>query len=171
MDGWISSGWTQLNKRVDGNFTILIILQRLPNKFRIQFKILVISYRALHVHAPTYIRDLLQPCVTSRSLWSSDEGLPVVPQSGLKTNRDCAFEVMPLNFWTSSFLLYFMSVLCCVFALFPLWITSSHFYWNVDKVSYFLFLSVSNKTHNCIECGGNGHWGIQCVLCTEKECM
>ena len=58
---------------------IVIALHWLPIKFRIQFKVLEITYRALNGQAPAYIRDLLQPCVTSRSLSSSDQGLLVVP--------------------------------------------------------------------------------------------
>lgn len=42
---------------------ILISLHRLPVKFRITFKVLVITYRALHGQASAYIRDLLQPYV------------------------------------------------------------------------------------------------------------
>lgn len=65
---------------------ILIVLHWLPIKFRIQFKIVVIAYRALHDQAPAYIRDLL----SSRSLRSSDQGFLVVPPSRLKSRGDCA---------------------------------------------------------------------------------
>ena len=80
---------------------ILIALHWLPIKFRIQFKVLVVTYRALHGQAPTYIRDLLQPYLTSRSLRSSDQGLLVVPRSRLKTKGDCAFEVVAPKLWNS----------------------------------------------------------------------
>ena len=69
---------------------IRITLHWLPIQIRIQFKALVITYRALHGQAPVYIRDLLQPNVNSRSIRSSDRGLLVVPQSRLRTNGECA---------------------------------------------------------------------------------
>ena len=46
---------------------------RLSAKLSIRFKVLVITCRALQGHT-AYIRDLPQPCVTSRSLMSFDEG-------------------------------------------------------------------------------------------------
>ncbi|KAF7653724.1 hypothetical protein LDENG_00079370 [Lucifuga dentata] len=41
--------------------------------------------RALHGQTPSYISQLLQPDVTSRTLRSSEQGLLSVPQSRLKT--------------------------------------------------------------------------------------
>ncbi len=82
---------------------ILIFLHWLSIKFRIQFKILVITFRALHGQAPAYIRDLLQPYIASRSLRSSDQGLLVVPRSRLKNKGDCAFVlfVVAPKLWNS----------------------------------------------------------------------
>ncbi|XP_029941085.1 uncharacterized protein LOC115383145 [Salarias fasciatus] len=80
---------------------ILSALHWLPIKSRIQYKILVVTYRALHGQAPLYITDLLQPYVTSRSLRSSDQGLLVVPRSRLKTKGDRAFEVVAPTLWNS----------------------------------------------------------------------
>ncbi len=80
---------------------ILISLHLLPIKFRIQFKVLVITFRALHGQAPAYIRDLLQPHTASRSVTSPDQGLLVVPRSRLKTKGDCAFEVVAPKLWNS----------------------------------------------------------------------
>ncbi len=70
-------------------------------KFRIQFKILVITFRALHGQAPAYIKELLQPCVTCRNTRSSDQGLLDVHCSRLKTKGDCAFEVETPKLWNS----------------------------------------------------------------------
>ena len=69
-------------------------LHWLPIKFRIHFKVLVFTYRALHGQAPVYISDLLHPYITSRSLRPSDQGLLVVPRAQLKTKGDHAFEVV-----------------------------------------------------------------------------
>lgn len=51
---------------------------------RIQFKILVITVRALHDQAPAYIKQRLQPYNTSRELRASEQGLLSVPDSKLK---------------------------------------------------------------------------------------
>ena len=80
---------------------ILSALHWLPIKFRIQFKVMVITYRALHGQAPAYIGDLLQPYVTSRSLRSSGQGLLIVPRTWLKPKGDCAFEVVSPKLWNS----------------------------------------------------------------------
>lgn len=45
---------------------ILIALHALHIPFKIQFKVLVITFRALHGQEPAYIRDLLQPYVITR---------------------------------------------------------------------------------------------------------
>ncbi len=80
---------------------ILSSLHWLPIKFRIHFKVLVFTYRALHGQAPAYISDLLHPYVTSRSLRSSDQGLLVLPHAQLRTKGDCAFEVVALTLWNA----------------------------------------------------------------------
>ena len=80
---------------------ILSALHWLPIQFRIQFKVMVITYRTRHGQAPAYIGDLLQPYVTSRSLRSSGQGLLFVPRTRLKTKGDCAFEVVAPKLWNS----------------------------------------------------------------------
>ncbi|KAF7644634.1 hypothetical protein LDENG_00218660 [Lucifuga dentata] len=54
---------------------ILSPLHWLPINFRFHFKILVLTFRALHSEAPQYITDLLQPHTTSRPLRSSGHRL------------------------------------------------------------------------------------------------
>lgn len=63
--------------------------------------VLVLTFRALHDHAPVYIPDLLCPYITSRSLRSSDQGLLVVPRIQLKTKGQCSFEVVAPNLWNA----------------------------------------------------------------------
>lgn len=60
----------------------------LPIQFRITFKILVITFRALHGEIQTYIQDLLMPCNTSRTLRSTDQSLFSVPCIRLKAKGD-----------------------------------------------------------------------------------
>lgn len=64
------------------------VLHWLPIQFRITFKILVITFRALHGEIQTYIQDLLMPCNTSRTLRSTDQSLFSVPCIRLKAKWD-----------------------------------------------------------------------------------
>lgn len=80
---------------------ILSSLHWLPIKFRIHFKVLLFTYRAMHGQAPVYICDLLRPYITSRSLRSSDQGLLAVPCSCRKTKGDRAFEVVAPTLWNT----------------------------------------------------------------------
>ena len=54
-------------------------------RYRIVFKILLITYKALNNLAPSYIRDLLTPYIPSRQLRSSSKNLLVIPHFNLKT--------------------------------------------------------------------------------------
>ena len=80
---------------------ILSSLHWLPIRFRIHFKVLVFTYRALHGQAPEYISDLIHPYIASRSLRSSDQDLLAVSCSQLKTKGDHAFEVVAPTLWNS----------------------------------------------------------------------
>ena len=59
-------------------------LHWLPIKFRIDFKILSLTYKALNDQAPTYISDLLVPYVSTRKLRSADKYQLHVPKCNLK---------------------------------------------------------------------------------------
>ncbi len=80
---------------------ILISLHWLPVKFRINLKIIVMVFRALHGQAPVYINEMLKPYNSSRNLRSSNQILLVVPRSRLKTKGDCAFEVVVPKLWNA----------------------------------------------------------------------
>lgn len=80
---------------------LLIQLQRLPVKFRVQFKIIIMTYRALHGVAPTYLSELLLSYHPSRSLRSCDQGLLAVPHTRLKTKGDRAFVSVAPRLWNS----------------------------------------------------------------------
>lgn len=59
-----------------------IILQQLhwfPVSQCFIFKLFLITYKALNGLAPAYIKDLLKPCVPTRTLWSSSWNLLEVP--------------------------------------------------------------------------------------------
>ena len=80
---------------------ILTSLHWLPVNFRIHFKILVLTYRALHGQAPQYITDLLHPYTTSRALRSSTQGFLSVPRTHFKTRGDHAFQSAAPKLWNS----------------------------------------------------------------------
>ena len=80
---------------------VLASLHWLPIKARIDFKILLITYKALHGLAPLYIVELLPPKPNARSLRSSNKGLLEVPVSYLKTKGDRAFAVVAPTLWNA----------------------------------------------------------------------
>ena len=80
---------------------VLIALHWLPIKARIDFKILLITFKALHGLAPAYIKDLLPPKTNKRLLRSSDKGLLEVPGTKLKTKGDRAFAVVAPTLWNA----------------------------------------------------------------------
>ncbi|XP_068184064.1 uncharacterized protein [Antennarius striatus] len=59
---------------------VLASLHWLPVKARIDFKILLLTYKALRGQAPTYLKELLVPYNPSRALRSQHTGLMVVPR-------------------------------------------------------------------------------------------
>ena len=80
---------------------ILADLHWLPVSFRIHYRLLLITYKALNGLAPSYIRDLLHDYIPSRSLRSSDQGLLAVPPVRLSTKGGRAFEVVAPRLWNS----------------------------------------------------------------------
>ena len=56
----------------------LASLHCLPVKARADFKVLLLTYKALHGRAPTYLSDLVLPYIPTRTLWSQDTGLLIV---------------------------------------------------------------------------------------------
>ncbi len=75
-------------KKHDHITPVLASLHWLPVRFRIDFKILLITFKALDGLCPTYIADLLTPYSLERSLRSSGKGLLAVPKARLKTKGD-----------------------------------------------------------------------------------
>ena len=69
-------------------YPILAKLHWLPLEFRIRYKILLLTYRALHGLAPTYITELLVPYTPPRTLRSSTDQLLVVQKYRLKNSSE-----------------------------------------------------------------------------------
>ncbi len=88
-------------KKRDHITPVLASLHWLPIKLRVDFKVLLFAYKALHNSAPDYICDLIKPYTASRSLRSSDQLLLSVPRSRCKTKGDRAFSVVAPKLWNS----------------------------------------------------------------------
>ena len=79
---------------------VLIKLHWLPIKFRIQFKVLLLVYKALNVLAPKYIKELLVPYKPRRHLRSEAKGLLDEPRTRLKFG-DRAFSISAPRLWNA----------------------------------------------------------------------
>lgn len=58
-------------------------------------------YKSLNGLVPSYLSNLIQPHVPSRSLGSSDHMLLAVPRARLKHRGDCAFAVAAHKLWNT----------------------------------------------------------------------
>ena len=80
---------------------VLHALHWLPVKFRIDFKIAVLVYKALNGLAPEYISSLLQRYQPARSLRSEASALLTVPRARLCTAGDRSFRVYAPKLWNT----------------------------------------------------------------------
>ena len=88
-------------RRSDHITPVLAALHWLPVSFRIDFKILLLVFKALNGQAPAYILEMLTPYEPDRSLRSSDRALLMVPKSRLVTKGDRAFAVRAPKLWNA----------------------------------------------------------------------
>ena len=88
-------------RRIDHITPVLAALHWLPVCFRIDFKILLLVFKALNGLAPAYICELLVPYEPDRCLRSSSGALLKVPKSHLVTRGDRAFAVRAPQLWNS----------------------------------------------------------------------
>uniref|UniRef100_A0A8C8DX31 Reverse transcriptase domain-containing protein n=1 Tax=Oryzias sinensis TaxID=183150 RepID=A0A8C8DX31_9TELE len=86
-------------KRRDHISPILKALHWLPVAYRYQYKILVLTFRALHSQAPPYVCDLIAPYRPSRSLRSADQNLLMVPRTRFRTRGDRSFQAVAPKLW------------------------------------------------------------------------
>ena len=80
---------------------VLVELHWLPVRWRVQYKLLVLVFTALHGLAPGYIRDLITPYLPTRNLRSADLHLLVVPRYNLEGYGKRAFSVSGPTLWNS----------------------------------------------------------------------
>lgn len=76
-------------------------LHWLPVKDRITYKLLLLTFKALHGLAPQYLSDLLEDYTPGRTLRSSDLGLLTVRQGKRRSLGDRAFSVAAPARWNS----------------------------------------------------------------------
>lgn len=76
-------------------------LHWLPIKARISFKLLLLTFKALHGQAPTYITELINPYIPTRNLRSLDNNFLVTPKSNMKSYGDKSFSVAAPKMWNS----------------------------------------------------------------------
>ena len=87
------------SRKFDHITPILHDLHWLPVSKRITFKVLILTYRALHGLAPDYIADLVMPYSPARSLRSANERLLTVPASRLRSLGDRRFAYAAPSLW------------------------------------------------------------------------
>ncbi|XP_051789181.1 uncharacterized protein LOC127529479, partial [Erpetoichthys calabaricus] len=80
---------------------VLMSLHWLPVSFRIDFKILLMVYKALNNLAPSYISECLTPYIPNRNLRSSTECLLRIPRAKLKRSGEAAFCCYAPKIWNS----------------------------------------------------------------------
>ena len=80
---------------------VLHQLHWLPVQYRVQYKTMLLTYRALHGLAPQYLTDLLPAATAGRTLRSSSQNNLLVPRTKLKTYGDRAFSVAAPRLWNA----------------------------------------------------------------------
>ncbi len=80
---------------------VLQHLHWLPVKYRVEFKILLLTYKALHNLAPQYLSQLLHVYTPSRALRSSSSISLVVPRIRLTTMGARSFSYTAPRLWNS----------------------------------------------------------------------
>ena len=74
-------------------------LHRFPVTYRVDFKILLLVYKARHGLCPGYVSELLQERKSSRALRSSSLGLLATPTSRTNSYGDRTFSVCAPKLW------------------------------------------------------------------------
>jgi hypothetical protein len=90
-----------MSRKRDHITPVLERLHWLPVKFRIQYKILLFTYKILNGMAPSYLEELLVWYQPSRSLRSCQQHLLHVPRTKLKGFGDRAFSVNAPRLWNA----------------------------------------------------------------------
>uniref|UniRef100_A0A8C6K6N2 Reverse transcriptase domain-containing protein n=1 Tax=Nothobranchius furzeri TaxID=105023 RepID=A0A8C6K6N2_NOTFU len=89
------------SRKREHNTPILVSLHWLPVDFRVQYKVLLLAFKAVHGLAPQYLCELLVTHSPSRSLRSADQFLLEVPRTKRKLRGDRAFSVAAPRLWNA----------------------------------------------------------------------
>ncbi len=89
------------SRKYDHITSILQSLHWLPIKFRISYKILLLTYKALNDLAPAYLTNLLSRYNPTRSVRSQNSGLLVVPRIAKSTKGGRTFSYLAPKLWNS----------------------------------------------------------------------
>ncbi len=86
--------------RSDSAMPLLCILHWLPVAHRIDFKLLVFTYKAVHGDAPKYLCDLVCPYKPTRALRSTNNNMLTVLRTHVKAG-DNSFAVAAATLWNT----------------------------------------------------------------------
>ena len=89
------------SKKFEHITPILHSLHWLPVKFRIEYKVLLITFKALNGLAPAYLADLLHRYKPSRTLRSTTENRLYIPKARLVSYGDRTFSVAAPRLWNA----------------------------------------------------------------------
>ena len=79
----------------------LKLLHWLPMKWRVEYKLLVLVFRALHDRTPAYLASLITQYVPSRALRSAGQALLTVPRHNLERYGRRSFSCAGPNLWNA----------------------------------------------------------------------
>ena len=88
-------------KKHDHITPVLIDLHWLPVQFRIQFKVLVHTYKAVHRQGPVYLSELIIPYCPPRTLRSENGMLLNVPRTRTKLYGNRRFDFSASTLWNA----------------------------------------------------------------------
>ena len=88
-----------IDRKFDHITPVLASLHWLPVKARDDFKVLLLTYEALHGLAPIYLSDLVLPYIPTCMLRSQDAGLVIGPRISKQTSGGRAFSYRAQFLW------------------------------------------------------------------------
>ncbi|KAK2171994.1 hypothetical protein NP493_1003g00012 [Ridgeia piscesae] len=86
--------------RSDSGTTLLRELHWLPIVCRVDFKLLVFTYKAMHNDAPVYLCELVCPYQPTRTLRSANNNMIEMKRTRTKAG-DCSFAVAAASLWNN----------------------------------------------------------------------
>ena len=88
-------------RKYDHITPILKTLHWLPVPLRIEYKVSLLTHQCIHGHAPQYLKELLTPHPTTRTLRSANSNTLKTPRTKLRTMGDRAFCSAAPRLWNA----------------------------------------------------------------------